>query len=102
MSLQVILSDDALDELQDTFDWYEHQRPGLGTRFMEAVQNRLDILELHPKRFPIVYLDVREADVIGFPYCLYYTIASTSIGVLAVFHTSRDPNVWKRRRRNTP
>ncbi|MBM3981042.1 MAG: hypothetical protein FJ304_12290 [Planctomycetes bacterium] len=35
---------------------------------------------------------MREAGVSGYPYAVYYRIAPAEVTVLAVFHTSRDPN----------
>lgn len=88
----------ARAEFDRAFDWYDRQRPGLGVRFATAVETRLKELTVDPERYPIVYRDVREAPVTGFPYCVYYVAEPTHIQVLSVFHTSRNPVVWKRRR----
>lgn len=31
------LRDEALEEIQEAFGWYEEQRPGLGREFLDAV-----------------------------------------------------------------
>ena len=101
MSLPLAVRAEARVEFDAAFDWYEQRSPGLGVRFAEAVQERRDELAANPKRYPLGYRDVREAQVDGFPYCLYYAIESNRVLIVSIFHTSRNPNIWKRRR-NTP
>ena len=50
-----------------------------------------------PDFYPVVWADVREALVPGFPYCVYYREEPGQVLVLSVFHTSRDPSVWQSR-----
>ena len=85
----------ARTEYDDAGDWYETQRVGLGVAFMTAVQDVFDIIAEHPERFAIAYQDVREAQVVGFPYCIYYREIMTGISIIAVYHTSRDPVGWQ-------
>jgi plasmid stabilization system protein ParE len=50
-----------------------------------------------PQLHAAVFGDVRKAVVKGFPYCVYYREEPAQVRVLAVFHTSRDPNIWQSR-----
>jgi plasmid stabilization system protein ParE len=87
----------AQAEFDDAADWYEHRRAGRGAAFTAAVRQVLSTIGSHPERYPVVYGDVREALVPGFPYAIYYRPESGQVAVLAVFHTSRDPADWQRR-----
>lgn len=98
MTLPLVTRRAARSEFDDAVDWYERRRRGLGVRFARAVRSRLDLIAADPLRFPIVDLDIREANVPRFPFAIYYVVEPTVILVLSVFHTSRDPNVWKQRR----
>lgn len=98
MTLPVSLRDEAQAELEESHDFYEGRQPGLGVRFAAEVWDRLDVVAADPKRFAVVHRKVREADVPGWPFCLYYTVEPTRIRVVSVFHTSRDPRIWQRRR----
>lgn len=40
---------------------------------------------------------IRRALTKRFPYGLYYQVEADMILVLGIFHSSRDPKVWKRR-----
>jgi len=99
MSLLLRWRNAARTEFDRAFDWYERQRPGLGLKFVEVVETRLHELTADPWRYPRVYHDVRESPVKRFPYAVYYVIQPACVLVLSVFHTSRNPVIWKRRRK---
>lgn len=46
---------------------------------------------------PTLYTVVRMALVRRFPYVILYRVEATRIVVVSVFHTSRDPKIWRRR-----
>jgi plasmid stabilization system protein ParE len=95
MSLRVVLRRQARDEFDEAFDWYEQQRAGLGVEFAERVQDVFDRISAMPEMHAVVYRDVRKALVRKFPYSVFYRVKPGRIVVLAVFHSKRDPNVWK-------
>lgn len=97
MSLPVIFRRTARREFDDAADWYEHRRAGLGARFVAAVQYVLDEVSSNPQRYPVVFRGVREGLVQRFPYCVYCREENGQIVVLAVFHTARDPSIWRAR-----
>ncbi len=97
MSLPVIFRRLALVEFDDAADWYNQRRTGLGAAFTVAVRHVLAKIAADPLTYPAVYADVRETAVPGYPYLVYYRITPSQIAVLAVFHTSRDPEVWQSR-----
>jgi plasmid stabilization system protein ParE len=41
MSLQLLFSPEAQNDLQEIYDWYETKRPGLGDRFIDEAETRL-------------------------------------------------------------
>jgi len=97
MSLALIIRPAALAELDDAAAWYENQQTGLGQDLVAEVQRVLDTIANHPQRYPIAAGDIREAPVSRFPYCIYYRVRPHQIAVIAVFHTSRDPSIWRKR-----
>jgi plasmid stabilization system protein ParE len=97
MSTRVILRPLAQAEFDSAANWYEQRRAGLGAAFTSAVRKVMTTIAATPDRYPAVYQDVREAAVSRYPYAVYYRIESNQVIVLAVFHTSRDPDVWHSR-----
>lgn len=96
MSLPIRLLPAARDELDAAVDWYEQQRPGLGTAFLDRVRDVFARIATNPKMHATVYQDVRKAVVQKFPYVVLYKEASEVV-VIAVFHTARDPAIWQGR-----
>jgi toxin ParE1/3/4 len=97
VSLPVRLRLVAQAEFDDAADWYEARRPGLGIRFVAAVQKVLATLADHPDRWPEAEPGIREAPVNGWPYFIYYQVHPDHLMVIAVFHASRDPSIWQSR-----
>jgi plasmid stabilization system protein ParE len=93
-------SDLASAELAEAVRWYEHREPGLGDRFLQAVNSTIDLIQSHPdigvpRASP---LPSRQFLVHGFPYRVVYRVRRDDIYVIAVAHTSRRPDYWKERR----
>jgi plasmid stabilization system protein ParE len=97
MSRPVILDPEARAEFDNSYDWYEQQQVGLGEQFADQVQLVFDRIGANPRMHAIVLGSVRKAVVRRFPFCVYYREESACVRVIAVFHTSRDPDEWQRR-----
>jgi plasmid stabilization system protein ParE len=97
MSLPVRLLPEAKAEFDAATDWYEQQRPGLGTIFVARVREVLNRIAATPRLHAAVYQDVRKAVVKQFPYVILYREDAGEVVVIAVFHTARDPSVWQSR-----
>lgn len=97
MTKPVRLLPEARAEFDAATDWYEAQRSGLGTTFLARVREVLDHIASEPQRHAPTYLDVRKAIVPRFPYVVLYRDEPGEILVISVFHTSRDPSIWKSR-----
>ena len=88
---------EARVEFNEAIDWYEAQRAGLGTKFATRIREVLDRIAADPQRHAPVYLDVRKVLVPKFPYAILYREEPGEVIVVSVFHTSRDPSIWKAR-----
>ncbi len=75
-------------------DWYDAQQPGLGSSFSRAVEVAIDDLMSGPERWPEIRPGVRQAPVPDWPFTILYQIHPRTIGIVAIFHTSRDPQEW--------
>ena len=78
-------------ELYEAIVWYENAQEGLGLAFETAVYATMIRVCERPEAFRRVGSHGRRALTRGFPHGLYYTIDSSEIIVLAVFHLGRDP-----------
>lgn len=97
MSLPVVLRTAAQAELDDAFDWYERQRPGLGVAFLAAAQDAFDRIAAMPLAHGLIFQDTRCALVRRYPYSVFYKIEPNQVVVLSVFHGKHDPRIWQGR-----
>ena len=91
------LTPDADAELAEACEWYAHQRADLDIEFMESIDDALSRVVRNPKQYPIAYKTLRRAVVRRFPFAVVYEIIANEIQVIAVFHSRRDPEIWKSR-----
>jgi plasmid stabilization system protein ParE len=84
-------------ELAEARQWYAHQRADLDIEFMERIDDALSRIVSNPHMYPIVYRTLRRAVVRRFPFAVFYEVTADEIQVVAVFHSRRDPEVWKSR-----
>lgn len=88
---------EARAEFDQAADWYEDRRPGLGGTFVAGVRAALDRIAADPARHAVIYRDIRKSPVPKFPYIILYREEPGAILVVSVFHTSRNPSIWKAR-----
>jgi plasmid stabilization system protein ParE len=95
--LKLELRGECVQDLQDARDWYEAERPGLGSEFRASIEQALTRIREHPLRFRVLVADLRHALVRRFPYRLLYRIEGEVIQVVACYHGRRDPRLWTER-----
>ena len=97
MSLPIRLLPEAKAEFDAAADWYEGKWRGLGLDFVRRVREVLIRIAANPRLHAKVYREVRKAIVTRFPYIILYQEEPDEVLVISIFHTSRDPSVWKSR-----
>lgn len=97
MTLPLIIRPEAEEDLTESYNWYERQRPGLGDDFLLRVEAALDSICFDPEILPAIYKVARRKLIRRFPYGIFYIIGQNKISVLAVMHTKRHPKHWQNR-----
>ncbi|NJN12930.1 MAG: type II toxin-antitoxin system RelE/ParE family toxin [Richelia sp. RM2_1_2] len=97
MNYALVFRSEARDELDEAYNWYEIQQPGLGDEFLEYVEKILNRICQQPELYAVVYQDVRRVVLRRFPYVISYRIVSSRIVITGVFHGRRDPKTWLER-----
>lgn len=98
MTPPLLLRPEATAEIQEAFGWYERQRLGLGSEFLQSVREALKEIERSPLQYPKIRGQVRRALLRRFPYSLLYVADKERTVVFACFHGKRDPRRWHSRR----
>ncbi len=97
MSLAITFHRAASAEFIEASVWYESKRLGLALEFMAEIDRCVSLAAEHPLQFAVVREDVRRVVANRFPYSVYFRTEQHRIVVLAVFHGSRDPAIWRDR-----
>ncbi len=92
----VELSRLARRHLNDGAAYCEGEEPGLGERFIRSLGQARLRLEDYPAIGQHVERGVHRLLVTGFPYAVYYRPEADRVLVVAIVHSSRHPDFWKR------
>ena len=94
MSLSVRTASTAEDHIGVAYHWYEGQRAGLGSEFLDEFDVFCHRISQHPGLCPIHRHSIRRGVLHRFPYIVFYVIEPAALIVIAVLHAHRDPADW--------
>lgn len=97
--MRLIVRTDAEADIASGYGWYEEQRRGLGTDFLEEVSFTIAAIESNPRRFQLFNPVLRRALVRRFPYGIYFFVFDEIVLVATVMHLARDPRLIHQRMR---
>jgi len=89
---KLIVKEEADQEITEAYRWYESKSEGLGERFLDALDECLEAIDINPTTFQKEHKDQRQGIVEIFPYVVMYELDGNDIVVYAVFNTYQDPN----------
>ncbi len=87
----------AEEDYLQALAWYEKQQPGLGREFEIELAALFKRICRNPEIYSMKTATVRKTRMPRFKYGIYFTIADNEIGVLAIYHPSRNPQTLRRR-----
>ncbi len=93
----LLVSDEAYSDILDAYLWYESAREGLGKDFELCLEAEINRILSHPFQYQVQYKKIRIAYIERYPYGIHFQLDKKVIQVLAIFHTSRDPENWEER-----
>ncbi len=96
-SFSIELSDEAEVDFEKSYEFYYEDSPKVADTFFKRINLGFKSINQNPESFPIVHKDVRKYVVKKFPFVIYYRIVDAKIQVIAIFHTSRNPEIWNER-----
>ena len=97
MTRKTVFRPQADQEVQSARQWYEEQRPGLGSEFAQRIDEAIERVASNPLAFPAVHGETRRVVVRRFPYGVYFLVLADQIVVTAVMHGRRHPRRWQSR-----
>jgi len=93
----VLFTPAAEADVEEAFEWYEAQGPGLGVAFRRALDIAVAAVESQPEAYAVIHRNTRRALLPRFPYGLYYRVLEQNVAVVACIHGKRHPKTWRSR-----
>lgn len=90
---------EARVESVKTFERYESEQEGLGSRFVEALDATIERIMNDPESYAFIASETRSLSVSRFPYSVVYRVEceSQEVVIYAVAHASRRQGYWRHR-----
>ncbi|MBL4653604.1 MAG: type II toxin-antitoxin system RelE/ParE family toxin [Flavobacteriales bacterium] len=76
----------------EAYVWYESKQTNLGERFLSALEDCYQSLDINPNTYAKKYKQQRQAIVKGFPFVIMYEQMNTVIVIYAIFNTHQEPS----------
>ncbi|MCC7337852.1 MAG: type II toxin-antitoxin system RelE/ParE family toxin [Pirellulaceae bacterium] len=97
MTVNVVVKPKAKADIESAVAHYTEIGHRLGDRFLHAVETTLEQIGTSPLHCAIVYKEVRQLRLRGFPYVVSYVFDGQTVSVIAVLYGARDAKHWKSR-----
>jgi plasmid stabilization system protein ParE len=91
------ISDEAECDFDNSYNYYFAESPKVADAFFQRISISFKSIETIPLSFPEVYKSVRKFTVKKFPFVIYFQVKESTVKVIAIFHTSRNPEIWNER-----
>jgi hypothetical protein len=92
MAFSVVLSPDAINDIDIAFEYYNKLSDGLGFEFTDTIDAYLKKIAQFPTASAIRYDNIRVKPVEIFPFTIHFLIADeTTVIILRIFNTYQKP-----------
>ena len=87
----------ARRDLLDAVQWYDERSLTAGDRMLQEVNQGLEMIVAAPERHNFSPLGERCYRLPSFKHLIHYRLKQDRVVVFAIFHSSRDLNILRRR-----
>ena len=91
MGYHLVIKEEAKKEIVEAAHWYSQKVKGLEVRFIQQLENVIDIILNNPKTYKKVYKHFRQAALKKFPFVVVYEHEEETIIIYCVFHAKQTP-----------
>ncbi len=81
-------------EMFEASAYYEMQATGLGSNFLDIIEEATNEIKENPRTWPKIDQGIRRRIVRRFPYSILYRIHGDEIIIVAIMHQKQKPNYW--------
>ncbi|HUH72823.1 MAG TPA: type II toxin-antitoxin system RelE/ParE family toxin [Chitinophagales bacterium] len=94
MKFSIQIAEYAKKDISEAYSWYILKNESIADDFENQIYYALKKIEDNPFKFQIRYKLIRVAFLKKFPFGIHYKINDNLIEIIAVFHTSQNPENW--------
>lgn len=94
--LNIEISKLAYNEIEESKEYYNIQKDGLGFDFKGDVFTAVNNIATYPNLYPIMSNNIRRCLLHRFPFSIFYTQKQNTVLILSVAHQHRKPRHWKK------
>jgi toxin ParE1/3/4 len=87
-------------DIKDSADYYGQVKDDLKESFIATLTTSFNNIRKNPLAYPKVKHEIRKCVISDFPFCIYFVDQVDALYIIAVFHSKRNPKVWKKRKVN--
>jgi len=91
------ISDNAEIDFNKSYQYYFEDSLKVADAFFRRIDSSLGRIKHNPFSFPTAHKNIRKYVIKKFPFVIYYQVEDSIIKVIAIFHTSRNPEIWNER-----
>jgi hypothetical protein len=101
-SFKIIVDTDVSVDIKEIVGWYNQHGEHLGPRFKKTVKDQIKTLRFSATSYMIRYKEIRCMPLNDFPFMVHFAVdeSKKSAIVLAIIHTSRNPDIWEEKTKN--
>jgi plasmid stabilization system protein ParE len=83
----------ALEEYFEAIEWYNEKSLSAAANFIEAVDEKLDSIEMNPFQYKRMFKHYHEVSTHIYPYSIVYFIEESvqKVVIVAIYHHKRNP-----------
>jgi len=79
----------AEKELTEAIEYYEQESTDAAIRFIDIFESTLELIRVHPKRYPIYGKGIRAKVLEVFPFSVLYHVDDDEVVVISLHHHKR-------------
>lgn len=93
MSINLIIKEEAVTEIDEAYIYYEQQKAGLGSRFLDKLGYGLEGVQQTPQHYAFFQNQnrYRSHSIAVFPFIIIYEATDNDVIVFAVYNTYKNP-----------
>tara|TARA_B100000809_G_C14796087_1_gene408503 strand:+ start:226 stop:519 length:294 start_codon:yes stop_codon:yes gene_type:complete len=97
MIYKLITTPETEKDIDQAVKWYVDIRKQTARRFISELRDVQNYIYNNPTKIAVKYNNVRVAFLKKFPYGLHYIFIENTITIIALFHSSENPQKWDNR-----